>query len=141
MAINENILKHVKEVHRTIRFIRDKISKKFPSLISEFEKGDADAVMVEFNNMLPFSAVYVWENRFEYWLVLFSENKFLSRQFEELLVIVQNLKKLISEVYEYGAAKPEFYVKKQIELICPSTFNKMDVKLDLIEEMIKKLQN
>lgn len=140
MAINENILEHVKEVHRTVRLIRDKISKKFPDLISGFEKGEAEVVMVEFNNLLPFSAVYVWENRFEYWMVLFSENRFLSEQFGELLTMVRDLKKLISEVYDYGAAKPEVYVKKQIELICPA-FNKMDAKLDLVEEMLKKLQN
>jgi len=141
MAVNENILEHIKEVHNIVRQTAKRVSDEYPKLVNLSKKGFVDDAMAGFNNLLKFSSVYVWENRFAYWQVIFSENKFLSQQFEELLKIVQNLKKLISEVYDYGAAKPEFYLKKQVETICPATFNKMDEKLNLIEEMIRKLHN
>jgi len=141
MAINENILEHVKEIHGIVRQTAKKVSEEYPKLVNLSKQGFIDETIAGFNNLLKFSSVYVWENRFENWAIIFSENRFLSEQFNALLKITRDLKKLIGDVYEYGAAKPEFYVKKQIELISPVTFNKMDAKLDLVEEMIKKLQN
>jgi hypothetical protein len=140
MAINESILEHVKEIHGIVRQTAKKVSEEYPKLVNLSKQGFINDAISGFNNLLKFSSVYVWENRFEYWSILFSENKHLSEQFNALLKTTRDLKKLLGEVYEYGAARPEFYVKKQIELISPATFNKMDTKLDLVEEMIKKLQ-
>ncbi len=141
MAINENILAHVKEIHEIVRRTAKRVSEEYPKLVNLSKQGFVDDSMAGFNNLLKFSSVYVWENRFEYWSILFSENKLLSGLFEDLLKITLDLKKLISDVYEYGKARPEYYLKKQIELICPATFNKMDAKLDTVEEMFRKLHN
>lgn len=139
--MNENILASVMETHDSVRKVKEKLEKVYPELVNLANSGFFDKAMSGFNDVLSFSLLYRWEKRLEYFRVFFAENAYVYNLFGRLLSSIQDLKSLLKEVSEYGEAKPEEYVKRQLVLISPSTFSKLDADFDLIESMIDALNN